>query len=336
MDTLSIVFQGPVGPGGYLSRSVWRNLQCTRQVFPAAQIIVSTWRTSPEADRLTGRALDALDIRLVLSDDPGVLAGTEEAGTHRTNLNRLRVSAQAGLARATRPLAVRLRTDTRLSGRQLVPLLAEHVLQAGGPARDGDFRVFRARVINASWFARDARGSLPYLFHPGDILLAGWTEDVRLFFAAPQATAALFRPARTSGLVSAWQYVPEQWFWVHAIQAVTGKRVFPGNFTQTPAVQQASEQYFLANFVPYSPHALGLHWAKYWRCYPLRGLFSTVTHRRWRHLLRAYQAGQPGRPYIWPVRLLTGIWRNGYRLRTWLLGYAPLRRWALHLFSRRH
>ncbi|MFP3524598.1 WavE lipopolysaccharide synthesis family protein [Pantoea sp. SIMBA_072] len=337
MRNLSIVFQGPAADRhGRLSPAVVRHLARTRRAFPAAEIILSSWKCCPDPAWTWQGDLRPLGVRLVLSNDPGALSGTISGCRYVTNLNRLMVSACAGLAAATRPLAVKLRTDSALRNRKLVSLLAQHVLQES-PAvpRDPAFRVFQSRVINASWYARDARGSLPYLYHPGDIFLAGWTEDLRLFFSAPAAGPTLFSPSSLPGLGCPWRFVPEQWFWVHAIYRATGRWVYDGNFRHAEGSVADSEQWYLANFVPFSSRALGFSWSKYWRCYPLRGLFSVYTHVRWRRLAARYQGRRVVSLAALGDALLTRIWRCGYRVRRRLLRLYLLRRIALRLFVHR-
>lgn len=321
--------------GDKLNPSVRKNLQLTREVFPDAEIILSTWEMSPLEEDELQLALVDLNIRTVFSPDPGMLARSDRTGSYRTNVNRILRSAQAGLAIATRPLAIKLRTDTRLTGRKIVHLLGHFVLCGEGPARDPAYQVFRARVINASWFARDERGSMPYLFHPGDILLAGLTEDVRLFFSAPMASYDLFVPVSTSGNGYNFLYVSEQWLWVNAIWKATGNKVFSGNIRYSKEDVANSEQYFLANFVPFSAQQLQLCWPKYWSHYPLRGLFSVMTYRRWHYRCTAYLQGHPERPYSLVTRTFITIWRCGYRLRERLLHLPTLRRIAVRLFVHR-
>lgn len=327
MRDLSIIFQGPLPPE---DSKLFQHLRQTRQLFPHAEIILSTWHRTPASDNELHIRLEDMAIRLILNDDPGPLTGKDSSGTWSTNLNRLLCSARGGLEAATRPLAIKLRTDTWLSSRQLLPLLEQVVHQDSLPPRDQAYLVFRQRVITASWFARDARGSLPFLYHPGDILLAGLTDDLRLFFSAPLAGPELFHPSAMPGLWSAWRFVPEQWLWVHAIHRATGHHVFAGNFHHTPQQIIDSERYFLANFVPYSSRQLGLHWPKYWRRYPFRGLFSLYTHSRW---LRRIQGEHTAPMRDMASRVLTGIWRAGYRVRAYFLRWAPLRALARNIFS---
>jgi hypothetical protein len=204
VHNLSIVFQGPAD---VRCSTLYLYLQRTRNTFPDAEIIVSTWHSTPTTDALLNARLARMGVRLILSNDPGPLTGHDISGRWTTNLNRLLCSARAGLQAASRPLVIKLRTDTWLSSRALLDRIEQDVLRDAGPPRQEAFKVFSHRVINASWFARDPKGSLPFLFHPGDILLAGKTEDVRLFFSAPQADTSLFCPARMPGLWSAWRYV---------------------------------------------------------------------------------------------------------------------------------
>lgn len=333
MKALSIVFQGPTGEPGKLSREVRENILQTRRFFPDAEMIVSSWRVTPVADDALQRAMEAIQVRLILSDDPGALVGIDEAGEYHCNVNRLLCSSFAGLAAATRPLAVKLRTDTWLAGRGLENMINRYVVEGIGPERHPHYSVFSNRVINASWFARDSRGSLPFLYHPGDILLAGRTDDLRLFFSAPKAGADLFQPSSVPGLWIPWRYVPEQWLWVNAIRKVSAKTVYQGCLRSSDIQRQDSELYFLNNFVPFRPRQLHLRWPKYWRCYPLRGLFSTMTFSRWEQLNEWYQRGQRGEPYRMPERMLIALWRRGYILRAKLLRQPVIRRLAVRFFS---
>lgn len=330
MERLSIIFQGPATRDGFVCPQVVSNVRRTRQVFPRSEIIVSTWYTVPETDRRLVDEMALLDVRVVLSHDPGSIVACDASGHWVSNLNRLLVSAQTGLKCATRPLSLKMRTDTFLSGRDIEPLLRKYVLDDAGPARDENYCIFRKRVINASWFARDPRGSLPYLFHPGDIFIAGLTSDVQLFFSAPLADSSLLSPAAMPGLWSAWRYTPEQWLWIHAIQQVTGRNEYQGNFTFTADRIEASERYYLANFVPFSPRQLRFHWPKYWRCYPLRGLFSVYTHARWQRLTGEKKAESTA--CFMSRQVLTWIWRRGYILRACALRHPLIRRIARSLF----
>lgn len=337
MQNLSIVLQGPLGDAAELPRTTWKYILRTRRTFPLAELIVSGWKTSPERDSQLHAQLAGQNIILVLSEDPGPVVGYDRGGKYVTNVNRQLISSRAGLAAATRPLAIKMRIDSYLYSRKLVRLLTSRVLALDGLDRDDRYTVFQSRVINLNLYARDARGSIPILFHPGDIMLAGKTADVRAFFAAPLAHHDdLFHPTATAGLWSAWRYVSEQYYWVQAITKARGVTVFEGNTAHTAALRDSSERYYLANFIPYSPRQLGFRWPKYWRSYPLRGLFSVYTQRRW---LRLHHQVHGQSTPLTPILLLdmagTLIWRACYRLRARIVRVPHIRRVLLALFSHR-
>ncbi|WP_216674520.1 hypothetical protein, partial [Klebsiella pneumoniae] len=71
---------------------------------------------------------------------------------------------------------------------------------------------------------------------------------------------------------------------------------------------------------------------------PLRGLFSVYTHARWRRLAVRYLGGKMPlalRLIAVADRLLTALWRIGYRFRVCLLKRPAVRRMAMHLFLHR-
>ncbi|EIV6184818.1 hypothetical protein L9H89_004580 [Klebsiella aerogenes] len=117
MHNLSIVFQSPAD---VISPALYRGLQRTQDTFPDAEIIVSTWHRTPVEDRLLQIRLQSMQIRLILSVDPGPLIGTDTSGRWTINLNRLLCSTRAGLAAASHPLVIKLRTDTWLSSRAML------------------------------------------------------------------------------------------------------------------------------------------------------------------------------------------------------------------------
>lgn len=336
MKVLSLVIQGPSGTKYFSEEKMLRRLAKTRELFPEAEIIFSTWKvTSEENENKLLSTLNSMKIKLVQSVDPGPVTITDGNVHYTTNVNRLIVSTCAGLAEVTRPLTVKLRSDCYLSATTVFSLLQRHINTEDGFVRNDAYKVFQQRVISCSWIARDARGSLPYLFHPSDIFLAGRTEDIRLYFSAPLATDTLFSPAFSKGLWTAWRYVPEQWLWVNAIKQKKFATVFDGNFQSSPELIEKSEQFFLANFIPLSAGQLALHWPKYWMKYPGRGLFSLYSYRRW---LRLYERScGKSRFHLLDVveSLFTRLWRVGYIFRTWLLRINWLRRFALYNLSLR-
>lgn len=97
---ISVVIQGAVGP---ITR---HTILSIRQFLPGAEIILSTWEQSDLGELQADR--------VVLSRDPGGLPGIKKRLPEPNNVNRQIVSTAAGLARATRPYAVKIRADAYL------------------------------------------------------------------------------------------------------------------------------------------------------------------------------------------------------------------------------
>ena len=335
MKELSLIIQGASGTPEYPFEAMMLGLTRLRELFPLAEIILSTWQWSGERLAQNEETLRMFDIKLVQNQDPGPLEIRDRGCKYRTNINRMLISSQAGLNAATRPLAVKIRSDCFLTGRRIVELINNYVLNEALIKREKTFSVFSKRIITASWFSRDARGSLPFLFHPGDIFLAGRTEDLQLYFSAPLVTTSVFAPASAPGLWCAWRYVPEQWLWVNAIFKRHHRWVFEGNFSTEPCMVGLSERYFLANFVVFNPRELNLRWPKYWKRYAGRGLFSIYNRCRWLQLYSRIYSEPNGRGGNLLSYNFTFLWRSGYRVRSRLLAIPFVRRIALNLFTYR-
>lgn len=158
---LSIVIQGPCvrsGPEPTLDHV----LAALRRHFPGAQLIVSTWQGS------TTEALDADDI--ILSPDPGPLI---HPGQAHCNINRLMLSTANGLAAATRPHCIKMRSDVVFTGNTLLG----YPLERAAAAFSFDRRIWTTGL--GTW-------QLPvYLrpFHMADMVQYGTTEDLRRLWA---------------------------------------------------------------------------------------------------------------------------------------------------------
>lgn len=335
MNGLSIIIQGPVGTLYWPLDKLLSGLSEMRKKFPLAEIIFSTWDNDNGLDDEFSSCVKQLNVRLVLSPDPGPVVSYDKGIKYLTNVNRLLVSTAAGLAASTQPLSVKLRSDCFLSSRIITTVLERYMSSECFLARNRRYQIFSQRMITASWIARDARGSLPFLFHPGDIFLAGNTCDLKLYFSAPLADERLFRPATSRGLWCAWKYVPEQWLWINAIKKVQNVLVFEGNFQGTEEIVRRSEQYLLANFICLDPDQLALHWPKFRKKYARRGFFSLYTHRRWLSLYERYHGENSKSKHMRYVDVMVKLWRAGYFVRAILLRLTVMRRIAQRYFIRK-
>jgi hypothetical protein len=223
---VSVVLQGPVVPD-----ITARSCENLRKSFPNAEIILSTWRHIG----VKGLAVDAV----VRSEDPGPYEPLRTSG----NVNRQITSTRNGLACASRPIAVKMRTDCELDSAACLSWFH----RAATAPRPLLHRILRARIVIPRHFTRNP-AKVPFLHHPSDIFQIGLTEDLIFYWSS--------RHARQAGLVS------EQFLWLSCIQranenSLTGVRtdvLWPS--TENIAI---SEHFLASNFLMADTAALGLH-----------------------------------------------------------------------------
>jgi hypothetical protein len=145
-------------------------LESVRWFLPKAEIILSTWEGTDYGHL-------SADI-VVTSKDPGAFPFNDSSSrVQYNNLNRMLVSTQAGLARCTRPFAIKLRTDT--------PLVRQPDFAAITPVRaGGSSTLFERRVLVPNIYTRHPL-KRPVLFHLSDLVHFGTTTDLRTLWCVP-------------------------------------------------------------------------------------------------------------------------------------------------------
>ncbi len=189
---ISVVAQGPIrhrsDRGGYATSEA---LASIRAHLPDAEIILSTWEHED---------VEGLDADLVIrSADPGVLV---QAWFRPNNVNRMVRSTAAGLAAATRRLAIKTRTDTLLASDDLL----RRPLAPGEPALG-----MTARIHVTSLGTKNPL-TTAYQYHPADLVQFGTTPDLRALWSAPPAalTDVFHEPCLTGRFVGPRLW-PEQY-----------------------------------------------------------------------------------------------------------------------------
>jgi hypothetical protein len=291
---ISVVVQGPVAPGGLETpNSTTAVLANVRRVLPEAELILSTW----PGENLAGLAPDIL----VQPTDPGpqIMDATGKIGRKFNNVNRQIVSTLAGLRVATRPWAVKLRSDTCLAKDSFVRLLDENA------PREERWKIFSARVVVCDIGCLNPR-QVPALFHVSDLFLAGRTDDLRKLWDIPLAP----EPETSQWLVGkarpwvVWtldgfftRYTPEQYIWMTCLRA--HGRAFalahPGD--APPRLAWKSERLFLNNFRPSATGDLGIIFSP--RLDEMRTLGIQYTAENWSQLVEKTVARRAG----WGFRL---------------------------------
>jgi hypothetical protein len=184
---ISVVVQGPIHTQDNLTKRV---LESVRTHLPNAELILSTWK---------GSKVDGLDCDiLLLNDDPGAI-------NSRNNVNRQIVSTRNGLQKATRTYAVKLRTDTQLTGTGFIDAFDKY------PERREDFKVFERKIVIPTIHTRNPfELSNAHFFHPSDIFHFGLKSDMLLLWNIPMATE-----------LDVKNLVPEQYIWLNALKSMS-------------------------------------------------------------------------------------------------------------------
>ena len=336
MGPLSIIFQGAAVDNNSLCSDVIENIAITRRCYPEDEIILSTWKLSAALRKELEDSLKKLQVIIIENEDPGPLVYQEKGTCWVTNINRMIVSSRQGIERATHAEVIKLRTDSRLYNRNIAELLQGRSKEEQRYPRDPAYSLFRQRIINGNLFARNARGYMPYLFHPGDILMAGNKQDLLALFDIPLADESIFEVCFCFSIFSLMRYVPEQYLWVKYIEKMTGLIEFQGNRFSSEKLKVTSENFYINNFIPYSSEALGFLWSKYSEVYKNKGLSSVYTTADWRMLYHPLVAEndvlklsqRAGSAWIFFLR--TVLWMKFLPLHI-----SIIRRLAIKLFSRR-
>lgn len=186
-----------------------------RKQMPEAEIVLSTFKD--QLVHLESSGLTLVVDKLCVSDDPGAMPPTVRSPTAPpNNINRMIVSTQAGLNRATRPYALKLRSDAEC--------FACRIVSGWERGLGSDDPTFTRKLAFASHFTRHPHGINGYTFHPSDWLTFGRTEQVRKYWDAPlftQQEATWFdRQPLPDGLTATTrrfrsQFTQEQWLCVN-------------------------------------------------------------------------------------------------------------------------
>ncbi len=247
---VSVVVQGP--QGGLLTDV----LASVRQHLPGSELILSTWRGAPNA----GYDADVL----VENDDPGSAPYRTIGGApspRLSNTNRMLRSTRLGVAQASRPFILKLRTDTPLVGTDVLSWWNRF------PARGSDLRVFEERVICPSVAVRPGARSPQYLFHPSDCVHFGLAADVQRLWAADEIdeldnTTYWLHPGRDATTVPfspvAPRYFNEQVLWLAALEAAGHHVDYPHAGYRAHDAVATSDASIVTNFVVLEPWQMGI------------------------------------------------------------------------------
>jgi hypothetical protein len=231
---VSVVIQGPYHP-----EQTPQCLESVARVLPGAEIILSVWRDAPPPDGVKAH-------KVVLNEDPGmidltgVLSPEVERRTNivNANVNRQIVSTRNGLAAATRPYALKLRTDMALEHAGFLEYAAAF---RDAPTPDG---VFSERIVATN--ARSPRRAFAFFIQ--DFCSFGRLEDMRIYWnppLVPGREALLSMPVAQRDALT---LTPEQHF---VLSALRRKFELPmaNSLVGGPALAEICERLIASNFV---------------------------------------------------------------------------------------
>ena len=300
---ISVVVQGPVMGRPHEApdkRLTFACLASVRQRLPRAEIVLSTWK---------GSDISNLDFDvLVESEDPGALLFVGNTGL-RNNVNRQIISSKSGLGVATRPYALKLRSDMIVRSTGFLDFFDRFRIRS-------HWSVLKSKVIASTIYSRipGLVGQWPY--HPGDWYFFGLKDDVRDIWEIPSApepeTTLWFvnrpRPPNDFDPKFMNRYTPEQYVWLTFLRKhMTVRCDYQWDLDDETVV--GTEKSLASNLVLVSPRQAGLSFEKYptytglstW----LYGPGNCYDHRYWLHLYE----------------------KHCTQTRSWI-GWRPALRWA--------
>lgn len=293
-NDISIIMQGAIVEpnSNVISKQFIDNLEYLLKIFHDCQIVVSTWEISTSLKcEVTDKYKQVL---FIFSDDIGPISKEVDDVKIVSNVNRMVVSTLAGLNVASRAFAIKIRTDSYFYNDSIISVLNKVFVQnsiesVGRLKRNKQYSIFDSHIVNCNLFARNPHSHQPFLYHPGDILVAGLTIDLKKLFDIPLATSKIIEKCTSFRNTCYMKFVPEQYIWIECIKKIKKMdEIFPGNFNYSQKYLEESECYYVNNFIPFDMKDLGFLWPKHWKVYFNKGKLSVYNLDDWCNLYRKY------------------------------------------------
>lgn len=255
---LSIIFQGKLYYGK--SCSIDDVIKSARNLFPNAELILSTWKGEEITDD-TRNILDAI----ILNDDPG----DKTQKGKPLNINRQIVSSLSGLKLSTRKYSIKTRTDMIFRTDNILSLLSQKI-QKERIYKVSENYVFVSDITTRTYLKPNrlqqfSHKSLTYMpFWVCDFLYAGLTEDVTNIFDIP-----LYPDEYLTGFdinnqqPHPFKFTPETYLTFNYLSKFWDVN-FQFSFDNNPIASAFFEQSLIDNFMICSLNQLGVDSIKYY------------------------------------------------------------------------
>jgi hypothetical protein len=292
-DEISVVIQGAIG-GDELPEQV---VESARRHLPGCEVILSTW----QGERELGVPVD----QRVESEDPGAPWQIHEEWP--ANTNRLLRSTVAGLKACTRPYALKLRTDTPVSGTGFLETFQRY------PERASALRLLHDRIVVINFYCWNPELRPFGLFSVADTVNFGRTEDLLDVWDRPldeePANSTWFeshpRPDPDRAPWAGFRYTPEQLLWLGFVR----KHVevpFEHFNDVTPTSELLSELSIANNAIIVERERFGVELPKFAGREPLEP-DALISHEMWRELYERHCLAPPTPPTEAPGHPLEGV-----------------------------
>lgn len=274
---ISVVIQGPV-----YKDITTKCAQNVRTFLPKAEIIISTWEDAN---------LDELkDVDIVVkSKDPGGYPVYDDPIVYHA-ANRQIVNTSAGLRKATRSLAIKMRSDMYFEHTNFLNYFNKY------NKRSSEYKFLKNRVINSTSFAPNPYRE-PKPFHPSDWFFFGLTEDLINIFdipLCPEPETSRWFETNKRPKIKEDSYYPifcryptEQYIWVAFL-----RKYIDLDFKHTFDIEnnniKIAEKIFANNLVLVDAQNLGYNSYKYSDFYKWIDLSRMYTEREWLKLYQKY------------------------------------------------
>lgn len=243
-NEISFVVQG-IAKHSYMKKA----LTSIRKYYPGAEIILSTWE---------GCDTQKLDYDIVIkSKDPG-MQYLDEDNKIPYNINRMLLSTQVGIQRATRKYVMKLRCDMWIRGNEFLSYYDAF------PKRDSQYVVSKNKIIVGSIFSlKYEQGETEKLytpFHISDFYAFGLKEDIELLYQVPLVDLDTFaRYFKTHEKpreypVKAyekrlWKFPPEQYIVLEFAKRVLPDLQFEHCLDYESVPTEVNERFIINNFI---------------------------------------------------------------------------------------
>lgn len=338
LNKYAFLIQGSLLSNGKIDFKIISYLKKIRKLFPCNKILISCWSADFNIERALLKVSRYYNLEIIFNKDPGTLAADLKGTKYNCNINRLIVSTRNGLQAISDEYVIKLRTDSFFYNDMLISFLNDYFCNKKPVLkRQKEYNVFDERVLNCNLFARNPRSYLPYLFHPGDILLIGRRTDLMKLFDIELAQKDIFQSFTKSYFFTMMKLVPEQYLWVNCIKKIKRKNVYQSNALISEENIIESERYYVNNFYVFHASSVGFSWPKHVEQYQSKGKYSVYDEKDWMRLYETHILGIPkgNQPVDRYKSAIVFFMKMYFFIRTNLMKFPFLKRMAIKIFNKR-